>query len=131
MNIDVIILEKEKGVFVVQVAGYADTKTYKILEEKVEPLLNKSTRAIILDFKDLDYISSMGLRVVFKVKQELVNNGATIAITNLKPQVKKVFEAIKVLPEYYFSTMQEAEKYLDEFLADVQQKEIDKQQENN
>ena len=111
-------------------SGSIDTETYSLLEEKVNPFL-KQAKAIIFDMKDVSYISSMGLSVIFRIKKNLEDSSGTIAIINLQPQVKKVFEIIKVLPEYYFSTMQEAEKYLDEFLAEMQKRKLEKSKENN
>ena len=130
MGLRVDLKEKEKGVFLVLLSGSIDTQTYSLLEEKVNPFL-KQAKAIIFDMKDVSYISSMGLSAIFRIKKILEDSSGTIAIINLQPQVKKVLEIIKVLPEYYFSTMQEAEKYLDEFLADMQKRELEKGKENN
>jgi len=126
VKLKVTITKKAEGVFVVLPAGSVDTDTHSILEKEVAPILDKPTKAVILDMAELNYISSMGLRAIFKIKQRLTEQGGALAITNLQPQVKKVFEVIEILPEYYFSTMEEAEQYLDEFLTDVQQKEIQK-----
>ena len=48
--------------------------------------------------KDLEYISSAGIRVVVKTQKDLKSRNGELYFTNLKPQVKKVFEIINVLP---------------------------------
>ncbi len=127
MGLRIELKEKEEGVFLILPSGSIDTQTYSLLEEKVNPLLEQA-KAIIFDMKEVSYISSMGLSAIFRIKKALEDKSGTIAIINLQPQVKKVFEIIKVLPEYYFSTMQEAEKYLDEFLTEMQKREQEKRE---
>ncbi|MBN2119728.1 MAG: STAS domain-containing protein [Candidatus Omnitrophica bacterium] len=128
MPLKVTLTKKEEGVFTVAPVGSIDTETYTILEEQLKPILVKTTKAIMFDMQGVTYISSMGLSVIFKTKMALAEYEGTLAIINLQPQIKKVFEAVQVLPDNYFSTMEAAEKYLDEFLTDLQQKEIDKDQ---
>ena len=118
--------KKEKGVFSVKPVGSIDTETYTILEEKLKPILVPSTKALVFDMSGVEYVSSMGLSVIFKAKLKLTEQGATLAIVNAQPQIKKVFDAVKVLPENYFSSMEAAEKYLDEFLEHIQTQEKEK-----
>ena len=131
MPLKVTVTKKEEGVFVVSPQGSIDTETYPVLEKEINSILEQAKKAVILDLKEVAYVSSMGLSVIFKTKEALENNGGTIAIINLQPQIKKVFEAIKVLPDYYFSTMTDAEKYLDDFLTDVQEKATDKEKQQD
>jgi anti-anti-sigma factor len=118
--------KKEKGVFKVAPVGSIDTETYSILEEKLKPLLVPSTKALVFDMSGVEYVSSMGLSVIFRAKLNLTEQGATLAIVNAQPQIKKVFDAVRVLPENYFSSMEAAEKYLDEFLEHIQTQEKEK-----
>ena len=126
MSLTVTVTKKEEGVFTVTPVGSIDTETHPILEEKLKPVLVASTKAVVLDLSGVDYVSSMGLSVIFRTKMTLTELRATLAIVNAQPQIKKVFDAVKVLPENYFSTMEEAEHYLDEFLSHIQKKELDK-----
>ncbi len=79
---------------------------------------------IILDFNDLEFISSAGLRVIFKAKKALDERGDKLYLVNLKPQIKKVFDIIKALDGMnVFRNIEE----MDEYLAAMQQKVIDDQ----
>ncbi len=114
MSLKVTSMEKSKGVFIVTPEGSLDTITYPILEEKLDLIQNTSPVMIIFDLKKLDYISSMGIRVVAKIKKSLKEHGGKVVLLNLKPQIRKVFDIIKVLPsEQIFESIEEMDNYLD------------------
>ncbi len=114
MSLKVTSREKSLGVFIVSPEGSLDTNTYHILEEKVDLLLDTSPGMIIFDLEKLDYISSMGVRVIAKAKKSLKKSGGKIVLLNLQPQIRKVFEIIKALPsEQIFESVEEMDKYFD------------------
>ncbi len=114
MSLKVTSREKSPGVFIVSPEGSLDTITYPILEEKIDLLLDTSPDMIIVDLKKLDYISSMGVRVIAKAKKSLKKSGGNVVLLKLQPQIKKIFEIIQVLPsEQIFETDKEMESYLD------------------
>ena len=64
--------------------------------------------------KDLDYISSAGLRVIFKAAKQTKSSGRKLAAANRKPHIDKVFEILKALPDMaVFANDQELDDYLD------------------
>ena len=80
---------------------------------------------MILDLAKLKYVSSAGLRVVYKVWKNIVAGSGTFLMTNLQPQIQTVFEVIKAMPhEHVFANMEEVDQYLDT----IQKREIEKQQ---
>ena len=114
MSLKVTSREKSPGVFIVSPEGSLDTDTYPILEEKVDSLLGTLPGTIIFDLEKLDYISSMGVRVIAKAKKSLKESGGKVVLLNLQPQIRKVFEIIKALPsEQIFSSIEEMDRYLD------------------
>jgi anti-sigma B factor antagonist len=114
MSLKVTSMEKSSGVFIVTPEGSLDTITYPILEEKMDLLMDTSPDMIIVDMKKLDYISSMGVRVIAKAKKSLKKNGGNVVLLKLQPQIKKVFEIIQVLPsEQIFESVKEMDSYLD------------------
>ena len=126
MSLNVIVTSRKTGVYIVKPEGRLDTETYLVLDEKIESLLETATRVLILDMSGLDYISSAGVRVVFKAKKSLNESGGEFMMTNLKPQIRKVFEIINALPTIsIFKNIDEADAYLDA----MQRKEIEKQKE--
>jgi anti-sigma B factor antagonist len=114
MSLKVTSREKSQGVFIVSPEGSLDTITYPILEEKVDLLLATSPNIIIFDMQKLDYISSMGVRVIAKSKKSLKQRGGNVVLLKLQPQIKKVFEIIQALPsEQIFESVKEMDSYLD------------------
>ena len=59
------------------------------------------------------YITSMGLGVVIKTEKTMKENGGTFIVTNLPPQIKKVFDIVAALPAMkIFQSIEEADAYL-------------------
>jgi anti-anti-sigma factor len=107
----------ENDPITVSLIGSLDTETYTEFENKINPILTPFTKGIMLNMEGLTYISSIGLASIFRAKQALEKNGSTLALANLQPNVKKIFDAVKVIPEHIFATLQEADDYLDKYIA--------------
>ncbi|MBN2453432.1 MAG: STAS domain-containing protein [Candidatus Omnitrophica bacterium] len=113
----------DSGTFTLVLAGSIDSDTYNILEQKVDILLNPSLRTMIFDMKGVKYISSMGIKAILTSKEKIEKQGGALLMTNLQPQIRKVFDIIRAIPgQSIFTNRQE----LDQYLARIQQKEIDK-----
>lgn len=125
MSLKVDVREREKGVYVVMPDGHLDSNTYLMFEERINPLFVASTKVLIFDLSRLDYISSAGVRMIFKAKRALKEIGGSFMMANLKPQIKKVFDIINALPDIrVFKSVKEMDAYLDT----MQKKEIQKQE---
>jgi len=106
--------ERMYGTVIVTAAGSLDTSTAPILEKEIKSILEKSPPMIILDLKGLDYISSMGVRVIFQTHKSLSLNDGKLMMVNLQSQVKKVFDIINALPKMgIFQSIEEMDAYLD------------------
>ncbi|MCX5798720.1 MAG: STAS domain-containing protein [Proteobacteria bacterium] len=114
MQLTVTVTERTPGVFMFRPIGSIDTNTYSILEEKVDFILKGITKTMIFDMEGVNYISSAGIRVIIKVQKSMKQRDGQFLMTNLQPQVKKVFEIINALPTMHvFSSIQELDRYLD------------------
>ncbi len=119
MPLKVTIGRKEKGIYVVYPVGSIDSNTYTVLEKEIENILKQSPSGIVFDMKEVNYISSAGVRIIIKTEKDLKLKGANVMMVNLQPQIKKVFEIINALPaEQIFSSIEEMDKYL----ANIQRK---------
>lgn len=84
---EILVKKAEKLEFVL--SGRLDTTTSPALEEKInEANINED---LILDFKDLEYISSAGLRVLLALKKSQEAKGHTLEIHNINAVIKEVF----------------------------------------
>src|SRR5210317_23354 len=114
MTLTVKLDEKAPGIHVVSPMGSLDIMNYTTLQEEIDSLLQKSPKMIILDLKDLDYITSSGVGVVIKTRKIMKNNNGEVLLVNLQPQIEKVFEIIKALPDQQiFKDIEELDRYLD------------------
>ncbi len=105
---------KGTGLFVVSPEGSLDTNTYPILEKEVDMILDASPSWMVFDLGKLDYISSMGVRVIVKAKKFFKKNEGSVVLLNPQPQIRKVFEIVEALPsEQIFESVEEMDRYLD------------------
>ena len=100
--------------------GSLDGITAPQLEAELSPRIRSGISLLVLDMKRLGYISSAGLRVVFKAAKSLRSAGAQLALANRQPQIIKVFEIVKALPDL---TVFESDAEMDEYLAAMQARE--------
>lgn len=76
---------------VIALSGRLDTVTSKELLESYSKEEVKEN-LVILDMKDLEYISSAGLRALLAIKKELAEKGKSFEIHNLNNICKEVFK---------------------------------------
>jgi anti-anti-sigma factor len=98
-----------------RLAGHLDTHTYQRADSELEPVLaDPSVNLLVLDLSDLEYISSAGLRTVFRARKSLGSRGGKVLVANPQPQIRKVFDLVKAVPfSEIFSSTAEADAYLD------------------
>ena len=68
------------------------------LEQSLAPLLaaQSGNGGLILDFSGVDYISSVGLRVLMIAAKQMRGRGAHIAVAALQPVVAEIFALSRV-----------------------------------
>ena len=112
-----------EGVFLVSIHGPIDFDTYIEIQETMRTLLVSTTKVLMLNMKDVDYISSVGIGVILRAKIFMEENNGKFIMAELKPQVQTVFEIIKALPSMQiFENMKE----MDDYFMKIQQDEIEK-----
>ena len=77
------------GSTTVAIKGRLDTTTAPELEAKLDSVV-RSSKGIVLDMKDLQYISSAGLRVLLKTQKAIGGNGG-MKLVNVPESVMEVF----------------------------------------
>ena len=112
--LDIKVEQQPEGRVRVALTGRLDTNTHAECEQRLRPLLNPATRVLVFDLTHLDYLSSMGLRVLMVVSKTLSAQGGKCLLTNLQPPIKAVIEIANALPrEAVFASVEEADRYLD------------------
>ena len=85
---DINIKHGEEMVVVLQ--GRLDTTTSQELEAVLEKEEVKEN-LVVLEFKELEYISSAGLRLLLSLKKKLEKDNKKLEIRNINDVVKEVF----------------------------------------
>ena len=85
---DINIKHGEEMVVVLQ--GRLDTTTSQELEAVLEKEEVKEN-LVVLEFKELEYISSAGLRLLLSLKKRLEKDNKNLEIRNINDVVKEVF----------------------------------------
>ena len=87
MNIN---LDKNGSALKVQLSGRLDTTTAPELEKALKTQL-EGIEALTLDFEELAYISSAGLRVLLAL-QKTMNRQGQMVVTHVNENIMEVFE---------------------------------------
>ena len=75
---------------VIELVGRLDTTTAPALDKTISNDI-EGTKTLILDFKNLEYISSAGLRVVLGAQKKMQKLGS-MKVINVYEEVMEVFE---------------------------------------
>lgn len=85
--------EQSGSILTVKPEGRIDTKTSPILESDIQKYID-STDNIILDFTNVDYISSAGMRVLLALHKRLKKKGGTLKVINVKDAIYEIFKLV-------------------------------------
>ena len=120
LDIEIKIESDQRKIF--SLAGSLDTNTAPQLEDVLEREIDSEVQVAIMDMNKLEFLSSVGIRIIFKAKKLMDARKGKFMLVNLQPQVRKVFEIIKVLDIMeVFSNQAE----LDDYLEVMQKKVLD------
>ena len=75
---------------IIHIEGRVDAGTSKELETAVMELVKTGSGPLVLDFGEVDYISSAGLRVLLVGLKALSAGGRRLALASLNPDVMDV-----------------------------------------
>ena len=113
-----VTLDETRSLARVALDGGLNTDTAPEFETRLQQVIDRGLPLTVLDMKDLDYISSAGLRVIFRAAKQARGAGNRLAAANRKPHIDKVFEILKALPDMaVFASDRELDDYLDTMQA--------------
>lgn len=72
--------------------GEVDIYTSPALKNKIYELIDEKKLDILINGNNLDYIDSTGLGILMGIYKKLKENNLNIKITNLKPNIYKLFD---------------------------------------
>ena len=84
-------IERENGVVTVYLNGRLDTPASQEIAPRMNELIADAAGTIILDCKDLSYISSSGLRIFLSLRKAAAEKGGKIIVRNINNDIRSVF----------------------------------------
>lgn len=86
---------KDKGeISIINLKGYLDAHTAPILENNFVDLIDKSRFKIVVDFRDLAYISSAGLGVFMAFIEKVRDGKGDIKLAGMNDKVYNIFDLL-------------------------------------
>ena len=82
--------ETNAGTLNIAISGRVDTTTAPALENELKDSYD-SCEALVLDFKDVKYISSAGLRVLLSAQKVMSKKGG-MKLVNVSRDIMEIFE---------------------------------------
>ena len=91
-------VDRDRGAVIVIPAGRLDSTSSPSFDQQVAALVSAGERRIVVDFTEVEYISSAGLRVLLLLAKQLRLDQGRLALCGLGERVKQVFELAGFLP---------------------------------
>jgi anti-sigma B factor antagonist len=89
------VKREDKGdVTVLYLSGFLDAHTVPQFENALQQVLDEKRYKIVVNFRDLEYISSAGLGVFMGFIEEVRSNDGDIKLSNMSQRVYKVFDLL-------------------------------------
>ena len=87
-----IIEEVQDGIKIFRLKGRLDSNTSQGLEDELFRAISDGSKKIIVDFENLDYISSAGLRVVLKANKALLREDGRVILCSMYKYIREIFK---------------------------------------
>jgi len=82
--------EKRDGAFILRLSGRLDAMTGPVAEEHVQRAIDSDPKKLALDFSEVDYLSSAGLRILLSATKKMQNIGGACVVFSVAPKVMNV-----------------------------------------
>jgi anti-anti-sigma factor len=94
--------------------GRLDNESVAALDSELEAVLGSPVKVVVFDLTGLEYITSAGLRSIFRAQKVMHARAGKAVLLNPQPQVQKVLDIVKV-PELgsVIKSIEELDAYLD------------------
>lgn len=87
-----VTITKNGSKTVAVLSGRLDTTNTDQFQKDIAPLMEDPNPDFELDCTDMMYTSSQGLRIFLMLQKSVSSKGGSMVMTNMKPQVKEVFD---------------------------------------
>ena len=86
-----VIINKENNEVTARLIGRLDTPASQDIAPDVQSLIEEAGNTIILDCKEMSYISSSGLRIFLTLRKAAADKGGRIIVRDISDDIRGVF----------------------------------------
>jgi anti-anti-sigma factor len=122
MPFDVHVQEGRSLTRTLVLRGRLDNDSVATLDKELDAVLGSAVKVVVFDLAELEYVTSAGLRSIFRAQKAMHARAGKALILNPQPQVDRVLEIVKV-PELGFIVRSVRE--LDDYLDAIQKKVVE------
>jgi len=87
-----IEIKESQGIQIISFEGNLDTGTSPEAESKINELIDGGAEKLLVNFEQLNFIASSGLRVLLATVKKLKASGGDLRICSLNATVQEVFD---------------------------------------
>ena len=87
---EVKITEKD-NVMTAQLIGRLDTAVSQQVATELQPVIDNADKTLVLDCKELAYISSSGLRIFLTIRKAAAAKSGKVIVRDISPEIRQVF----------------------------------------
>ena len=108
-----IFTKARDDVYIIEILGRMDSISSKEIEAKLNDVIEHNKSKIIIDLAAVDYISSVGLRVLLATLKKQKERDGSIRLASLQPFVRDIFKMTGF--DRIFSISLDQEEAIDRF----------------
>ena len=88
--------EIQDDIKIFRLKGRMDSNTSQGFEDKLFQAISDGSKKIIVDFENLDYISSAGLRLVIKANKALLREDGRLILCTMQNYIREIFITTRI-----------------------------------
>ncbi len=86
-----VIITRQDNTTTARFIGRLDTPASQEISKEVDALIDAADGTLILDCKEMSYISSSGLRIFLTLRKASSSKGGKIIVRNINNDIRQVF----------------------------------------
>lgn len=87
-----VYIEDRDGISVLNIKGRIDASNSGQIHERIMEEIERGHHRIVVDFSQVSYISSAGLRVLIYASKAVVKNEGAFSICSVNENIEKIFQ---------------------------------------
>ena len=114
MSLKIRVTENRSFSRTVHLKGRLNNETVAVLDDELTKIAATDVNYVVFDLAGLEYISSIGLRSIFRTHKLMASRSGKALLVNPQPQVRKVLEIVNAADiAAVFASIRELDEYLD------------------